>query len=193
MQGLNPARVYLLLLTVFGIAGLSPLHAAGPRVIENRKFGYRLSVPEEWNVVVPPSGVPVLFNYDKKKALPQGLIPEGGAEVYLIPYEAVRLVAGANRLEDWIQANGRESHTNVRTERVASWTKDESSPQGITRIVADYQRAPEDEELQSEVDYYFTLRGAAFRLRMLFWKGDPRSSDYNSVMVAVLRSIRAPQ
>lgn len=166
-------------------------HAAGARTFTSQRFGYQLSVPRDWNIAVPPSDVPVLFNYDESKALPQGLIPEGGANIYVIPYEAVGLVTSARDLQDWIQINSRMWHTNVRTSRVASWSRDERLPQRITKVDADYERAPEDEALQSEINYYFVLRGAGFRLRMLYGKGDPRSSYFNSVIGVVLRSVRA--
>jgi len=167
------------------------LFAANEEAFVSHRFGYRLSVPRGWHVAVSPSDIPVLFNYDQSKALPQGLIPEGGAEIYLIPYEAVEAVSPAGDLKEWIVANSALWHTNVRSRPVTSWTKDPSYPQQITRVDSDYERAPEDNELQSEVNYYFVLHGRGYRLRLLYAKGALRSSYFNSAGDSVLRSVRA--
>jgi hypothetical protein len=170
---------------------LSAYAPAAARAYLNRQFGYRLTVPAGWNIAVPPSGVPVLFNYAQGSALPQGLIPDGGAEVYVIPYQAVELVTSARDLESWIAANSAMWHTNVRTSSAAPWAKDDGAPQEIVKVDADYERAPEDETLQSEVNYYFTLHHRGFRLRLLYEKGDPHGSSFNSALLAVLHSIKA--
>lgn len=166
-------------------------YCAGGRTFTSEMFGYRLVIPNGWHVAVPPSGVPVLFNYDESQALPQGLIPVGGANIYLIPYAAVTGVTHARDLQDWIQANSEEWHTNVRTSRVASWSSGGTTPKEIIKVEAEYERAPEDEARQAEINYYFVLHGSDFRLRMLYGKGDPRSSYFRSVVEAVLRSIKA--
>ncbi len=163
---------------------------ADERTFTSELFGYRLEVPGGWHVAVPPSGVPVFFNYDESKALPQGLIPDRGANIYLIPYEAVSRVTQARDLQDWIQTNSEQWHTNVRTSRVAAWSSSETAPQEIVKVEADYERAPEDEERQAEINYYFVLHGSGFRLRMLYGKGDPRSSYFKTVADSLLRSIK---
>jgi hypothetical protein len=132
----------------------------------------------------------VLFNYDESQALPQGLIPVGGANIFLIPYQAVTSVTHARDLQDWIQANSEQWHTNVRTSRVAAWSSDGTTPQEIIKVEADYERAPEDEARQTEINYYFVLHGSDFRLRMLYGKGDKRSSYFGTVVEALLRSIK---
>jgi hypothetical protein len=165
-------------------------YCADARTFTSEMFGYRLAVPVGWHVAVPPSGVPVFFNYDVSQALPQGLIPGGGANIYLIPYEAVSRVTRARDLQDWIQANSAEWHTNVRTSRVAGSPSDGTMPQEIVKVEADFERAPEDEARQTEINYYFVLRGSGFRLRMLYGKGDPRSSYFRAVIEILLRSIK---
>jgi len=135
--------------------------------------------------------VPVISNYPASGALPQGLIPDAGADIFLIPYEAVEAVARAGDLENWIESNDAMWHNKARTRRLPSWTNDESYPQQIFRVDADYERAPEDGTLQSEVNFYFLLHRAGFRLRMLYWKGDSHRSSFNSALQEVLHSIRA--
>jgi len=181
---------WLLVLSVTAAASHSA-YCVDARRFTSDMFGYRLTVPLGWHLAVPPSGVPVIFNYDQSHALPQGLIPSGGADIYLIPYDAVSQVSPARDLQEWIRVNSEEWHTNVRTARIAAWSKDARAPREIVRVEADYERSPEDESLQTEINYYFVLRGSEFRLRMLFGKGDPRSSYFRIVIATLLRSIQS--
>jgi hypothetical protein len=186
----NLSYRWLLLLSVAAAASHSA-YCVDARTFTSDMFGYRLTVPLGWHLAVPPSGVPVIFNYDESHALPQGLIPSGGADIYLIPYEAVSQVTRARDLQEWIRANSEEWHTNVRTARIAAGSKDARAPQEIVRVEADYERSPDDETLQTEINYYFVLHGSDFRLRMLFGKGDPRSSYFRTVIDTLLRSIQS--
>lgn len=138
-------------LLLFGALSIHVAYGADGRSFVNHKFGYQLSVPKGWNIEVPPSNVPVLFNNKPSEGLPQGLIADGGAEIYLIPYGAVKAVTPAKEMQEWIAANSARWHTNVRHRTIASWTTDPFAPQRITRVDADYERAEGDEKLQSEV------------------------------------------
>ena len=182
---------YHWLLVLFIAAANHSAYCADVRMFTSDMFGYRLTVPRGWDLAVPSSGVPVIFNYDKSEALPQGLIPSGKANIFLIPYAAVSEVTPARDLKAWIRANSQKWYTNVRTTRIPAWSRDGRAPQDIVRVEADYERSPEDESLQTEISYYFVLNGSDFRLRMLFGKGDRRYSYFRSVAYALLRSIRS--
>jgi len=142
------------------------------------------------------SGVPVLFNYQRGREGPQGLFPDDGAQIYLIPFEVVSVVTNAKTFDEWIHQNLWPDHTNVSLRHIPDTTtrsRETSvrSPRNIVGVQADYERDPHDGLLQHEIDYYFTLGESMFRLRLLYWKGNPREAALRSIFDAVFRSIRS--
>jgi hypothetical protein len=155
------------------------------------QFGYELDVPTGWNVDQTPSGVPVLFNYESSMAGPQGLFPEKGAEVRVIPFETVQIVMHARTMDEWITHNYGAAYRNVSQRKLPDVGASLKEPQNITEVQADFERDSQDEELQHDLSYYFTLNGAAFRLRLLYWRDNPHRAELETVCKSVLRSIRA--
>jgi hypothetical protein len=156
----------------------------------NSKFGYRLTLPPRWNIDIPESGVPVLFNYKRNQGGPQGLFPEGGANIYLIPLAAVEITTPAKTLDDWIKRNLERDHKNTLIKQLHEADNSERAPQNIIQVQSDFIRDSQDEEPQREVSYYFKLNGAAFRLMLLYWKQDPNGPRLQAICESVLRSIR---
>jgi len=123
---------------------------------------------------------------------PQGLFPDHGAEIYVVPFAAVRAVVSAGTMAEWISRNITPDHGAVSIKRLSQPRGDESAPGNIVEVEADFQRGSHSqEEPQHETSYYFTLRGAMFRLRLSYWKGDPRSAKHRSACLSILQSIRA--
>jgi hypothetical protein len=167
-----------------------PLIAVEHKAFTSVRFAYRLRLPRSWNVSVAGSGVPVFFNYTTAAVLPQGLIPDNGADIYLIPFAALRGITGATDTEEWIRLNRTRDHSNVTIRRLPSPGGTERVPRNVFEVKSDFERDPQDGKLQREVNYYFELHGDSFRLRLLYWKGDPRSSYFESVLDSIFRSIR---
>ena len=91
-------------------------------------------------------------------------------------------------MDEWIKRNITRDH-RVASIKGISESLGQSGPRDIVRVEADFKRDPQDTESQREVNYYFTLRGAALRLRLLYWRDDPRSSSYRMALRSVLRRI----
>jgi hypothetical protein len=171
---------------------MTPLLASGnDKEYANSKFHYKLTLPPRWNIDVPESGVPVLFNYKRSEGGPQGLFPGGGANIYLIPLAAVEARTPAKTLDDWITRNLERDHKNASIKQLHGADNSERAPQGIVEVQSDFVRDSQDEEPQHEVSYYFRLNGATFRLMLLYWKHDPNGSRLQAICESVLRSIRA--
>lgn len=167
------------------------LSATASRTYESKRFHYLLDVPNGWRVSVSPSGVVVLANYGPKKALPQGLMQDGCANIYIVPFSAVRAVMPALDMNAWIKSNNDQWHSNVVMQPIPSWSNAEGVPQQIMQVAADYERDSQDDELQAEINYYFLLRGSPFRLSALYWKNDKRAAYFAARTREILRSIRA--
>jgi hypothetical protein len=173
------------------VLAASMFSAAEQKTFTSARFGYELRLPKSWNISVADSGVPVFFNYPRAEALPQGLIPDHGAEIYLIPFAALRGTTRAKDLKEWIQINTRREHSRIHVTQVPGALEEESAPHNVFRVTSDFERDPQDGIPQREIDYYFQLNGEGFRLRLVYWKGDPRSTYFESVQQAIFRSIRA--
>ncbi len=194
LQGLiAPSVLISRLMLVFGLVLAEAGHGScfAQRNFTSDRFRYALTVPIGWNLLESPSGVPVIFNYPRAKGLPQGLIPDGGADIYLVPESVVAPVTPAGGLDEWIRSNESTSHSDIRVSRPVVRTKGTNAPQDLVKVEADYERSPDDGMLQTEVNYYFRLHGDGFRLRLLYWKGAPKASSFRAALVGILNSIRA--
>jgi hypothetical protein len=69
--------------------------------------------------------------------------------------------------------------------------RSERTPVDVVVVHADYQRDPQDEVWERATDYYFTLHGERFRLMLEYWKGDPQSAYFESVVDSIFRSIES--
>jgi hypothetical protein len=176
------------ILVVFASA---PLFAAEQKTFTSDGYGYRLRYPKAWNVSESGSGVPLFSNYSPSEAGPQGLFPSGGAEIYLIPFAAVKATTSATTLKEWIQSNSGRDHSKVAVRSVPRPAGARGGPQNAFEVKSDFERDPQDETLQREINYYFDLHGAGFRLMLLYWKGDSRALYFESVLRSVFRSITA--
>jgi hypothetical protein len=155
------------------------------------KFNYRLLLPPGWNTPASVSDVLMIFDYKPTEALPQGLFPDGGAEIWVIPFEEVGAITKAKTMEEWIAYNAAHGHTGVSSRRRADLSKGGNSPDGVLEVDADFERSPQDDGLQHEVNYYFTLRGGMFRLMLIYWKDNPQAAHLRSVCESMLGSIQA--
>ena len=110
--------------------------------------------------------------------------------MYVLPLSAVQMVVNSRTMEEWINRNVSPNHSAVSLKRLPGFGSDDSVPQNLVEVEADFQRG-QQEDLQHEMNYYFTLRGAIFRLRLLYWKDDRTAVSHRAACQFVLRSIRA--
>ncbi len=116
----------------------------------SKQFKYELDVPAGWNIDQTPSGVPVLFNYKSSMAGPQGLFPEDGAEIRLMPLQEVQVVTNARTMDEWINHNYGPAYRNVSKKRLPDFGANGREPREITEVQAEFERDPIDEELQHD-------------------------------------------
>jgi hypothetical protein len=155
------------------------------------KFNYRLLLPPGWNMSAAGSDVLMIFDYKQTEALPQGLFPDRGAEIWVIPFAGLEAITKAKTMDEWIAYNAGHNHSGVSTKHRPDLSKGGNSPNEVVEVDADFERDPQDEGLQHEVNYYFTLRGKMFRLMLIYWKGNPQASHLRSVCESLLGSVRA--
>ena len=187
LQGL----VNVLIGTAVSLVFFQSALLAQTRTYVSSQFKYKLTVPTHWNIEVSGSGVPVIFNYALSEGGPQGLFPENGANIFLIPLEAVKVVTGASTMDEWIRRNLAADHKNVTIRHIPSPSGSDRAPQNVVEVQADFERNPQDDQLQRELDFYFTLRGSMFRLMLVYWKDSPHAAELRSACESILRSIRS--
>jgi hypothetical protein len=150
------------------------------------QLGFELDVPGAWNIEVPPSGVPVFFNYDPSRGLPQGMFPGDGAEIYLIPFSSVSAVRPAKTIDEWIAGNYRSNYANVSRRPVP----DIGRASRVVEVESDFRRSESDPEPQHEISYYFVFNGSMFRLRLLYWRDDRNGEHLRAVARTMLGTMR---
>ncbi len=165
------------------------LFAVDQKRFVSDQYGYSLRVPKRWHVSVSANGIPVFFNYDPKILLPQGLFPEHGAHIFLIPFTGVRPMVRGKGMSEWIKFNNSIGCSNIVINRLLVPKPSEKKPSNVVEVHADFQRDPQDEVLERVVDYYFTLHGEDFRLMLEYWKGDAKSAHFESVLDEIFGSI----
>jgi hypothetical protein len=165
------------------------LQANGPRKYANRAFHYALEVPATWRIEARNT-VCVLYNFRPNEGGPQALFLEHGAEIYVIPLAAVQATVDATTIDEWASRNASPDHTAISAKHLSGPGRDDSVPNNLLMVEADYERDPQ-EDLQHEVNYYFSLRASIFRLRLLYWKDDSRAARHRAAVESVLRSIHA--
>ena len=178
-----------LLVAVGAVLAMEFAVAAPLRTYSNKKFNYVINIPASWWPSVSTSGVAVLSNCSPKLVLPQGLMRDGCANVYIIPFQPDSIITPYHEFDEWIRANFDESHSNLVRRNITSWTNSNRSPQKIVQITADFERNPADDQRQSEINYYFLLDSRAFRIRALYWKDDSRTVYFETAVKELLRSI----
>jgi hypothetical protein len=166
------------------------LQSGGPETYINERFNYSLQIPKKWRI--SESGyIPLLFNYTPRTGGPQGLFPKQGAEIYVVPLSAVQQVLHAEAMEKWITVNLEHHHFDIIRKKISDPVDDVNAPHNILQVEADFERDPDDQERQHELNYYFTLRNVPFRLMLLYWKDNHQITSQRAVCWSVLRSIRA--
>jgi hypothetical protein len=166
------------------------------QVYSNAKYKYELLKPDDWNLSENRSGVPMFFNYKPSEGGPQGLFPSNGAQILVIPHGVDPRTAKAGTLAEWIKLSLRDgysggSYSNVTMRSLPNTGGGDATPRDVVEIEADFKRLDQDDELQQEVSYFFTLNGKFFRLMLVHWKDKPDSRSLRAVCLSMLQSIRA--
>ena len=171
------------------VVALCQATSTAGRVVVVTKFGYQLTVPLGWNVDVPSSGVPVIYNYPREKALPQGLVPENGAMIYCAPDLAVLIPGISEQTTGRIARNVERDRIVLSEAAIPNFRQGSQFPRDIIRTDSDKKFDPSDELTSREISYSFTLRGTRFRLFLTYWKGDHQAAIFESKLKQILESI----
>ena len=86
-----------------------------------------IRIQDEIHVAVMEHGYPRVggtspVQLQAERGGPQGLFPNHGANIYLIPLAAVQVSANAKTPDDWIQQNLRRDHTNSQSSNCQTLT-----------------------------------------------------------------------
>jgi hypothetical protein len=159
------------------------------RTYSNAEHHYRFTYPAKWHIsVVPGKGGPTLYNYDLSSAPGHGLLPQHGAEIFVLPHSDLSRIEPSRTPQEW-------AAEDVRRFSQGGLTKDEfenaSNPNisHVLRVAYDSQTAGDD-EAQRYVAFYFQLSGEILKAQLVYWKNDPKGASYESTLLSVVRSIR---
>jgi len=170
----------LILWTVFGAAVM-----AQPRTYFQPKHHYAVEIPAGWNVVDANGNVPVFYTYRREDVMQHGMLPLKSAEIFIIPLGVDPRTRSRKNIREWSRENISVEYSNVITRELSGGSSTE-------RLVVegDYEWLP-GEDLQHEVSYYVALGEELLRIRLIYWKDDPKGSQYELALEGVARTIRA--
>lgn len=177
--------------TLLTVGALITLTADEQHRFVSSAFKYQLLVPQQWNLSVAKSGVPMIFNYNRRQAGSQGLFPDSGAEIYIVPLALVKAVVKGNSLDDWIRNDLSLEHTNALISHLPDAVDDHRLPRNVVMVESDFERDPQDKGLQHQIDYYYVLSGGMYHLMCVYWKDNLRAAQVRAACESVFRSIRA--
>src|SRR5579872_5326224 len=114
----------------------------------SERFSYRMTIPAGWSLSKTGYDV-MLHSYKDNEALPQGLLPGGGAEIWVSPFSALKdtgtgkkLNAGVNTMEQWIQHELGTDYENISITPAAP-SKEANAPHAVMKVEADFKWDPD--------------------------------------------------
>jgi hypothetical protein len=160
-----------------------------PKRFISDRFGFSVKVPPGWQVFVG-SDTPVYFNFPPPELGPGLDLPKGGATIDMDAQEDAHGKRRTATESEWIALETGSS-------RVVSTSRVEMPPaSGISDAVIVSRDLPVyalDDQKQREVSAYWRFRGGGFAAHVRYVQGDPKSSQYESILLDVVRSIRPLQ
>ncbi len=159
------------------------------RIYTNAEYHFRLMYPAMWHIsVVAGRGGPILYNYDLSSAPGHGLLPERGAEIFVLPHSDLSKLEHSRTPREWATADMRRfSQNGLTTNEVGDIGNPEISD--VVRVAFDNQ-TPGDDQAQRYVAYYFHLDGELLKVELTYWKSDSKQASYERTLWSILTSIR---
>jgi hypothetical protein len=171
------------LLASVALALTLPLPAAPAlRAFRSKTYHFSVEYPAAWydNTTKLP-GTFNIINFPLSKAVHAVFLPSKGAEISLIPLEAMHPRIPPKTLGEWIKADKRGGTvTSERSFRM-------KAPDGDLSVVELIQRWDEG---SATVAWYFSLFGRAFRCQVASWTKDGDRPDLVSTMEGIVATLR---
>jgi len=177
-------------LVVLALARPSLSAAVDPlKTYANAQYAYRLSYPATWHIsLVAGKGGPTLYNYDLASAPGHGLLPEHGAEIFVLPHGDLSKIEHSRTAQEWATADVRRfSQGNLAIKELENVGNPEVTD--VSRVSYDSRMSGGD-GVQRHVAYYFLLGGEILKVELTFWKGDPKAESCGHTLLSIFKSIR---
>jgi hypothetical protein len=183
-------RLTLLLVTclAFVASGQERLPTHTTR-FPSMKYGFSVESPKGWLGGLGPNELPFFFNFPTSKGLGQGLLPKGGATIFVVARDHLHRRSGDDSLVGW--ANLDQAEANQST--VSSGTLDMPLSTGISQAITvsfDVMTFGPDDQRQHEVNVYWEFRGKMFATYLTYVIGDPKAKEYESLLQTAMHSVR---
>lgn len=157
------------------------------RLFLSEKYGFSMAVPPGWGVSVDQD-TPLYVSYPAPRALPQGRIPEGGANLSVVPLDIFQGFR-SRTLSEWASADARgDSALDVPVRAF-----DMPAETGVKRAVISTYDTPTfgpDDQSQHTLNVYWEFRSKVFAAHLFYPAHDPKGSEFERIFLTTIRSIR---
>lgn len=185
-------KTLIALLAALSLLGCPSLHGCPLRAHEasrryrNTDAGLSFLVPKGWHAA---RGEPAyVFNYPPSEPAPQGLLPENGAAVTIVPFKSFLRAHPTAKLDDWIKWNTRIKQRDIQRKNYPCLGGDGGTPHICAEVRSVFQITPHDPQLV-RINYYFKVNGDFYRSQLEYYKGDPNAESYLSALKHITESI----
>jgi len=158
-----------------------------PDRISSEKYGFSTVFPARWYVL--PGELPVFFSFPAEKMLPQGELPPGGASINMLVREDTLAGADGDRLSPWADHEIRVND-GVAIERKYVTGPAVAKESQVLEVAFDQVGLGTPSQSLRFVIIFWQFRSKLFGAELCYIKGDPKGSQYERVLLDLVRSFR---
>jgi hypothetical protein len=156
----------------------------------SEKYGFSISIPTGWRVELPVDRL-LLYNYPASRALPQGRLPEGGAQIAVIMKETLsggRLYG--NSLSEWAANNMRIETDGTPASPEPFEMPRESGTMNAITLSYDTAIFGIGQQGQHMVTVYWEFERKFFAAYLYYVANDPKGAAVEKVFLNTVRTLR---
>ncbi len=180
-------------LVILTIAGQAQGKLEGPGAAKrfiSEKYGFSTYVPMGWRIELPADRL-LLYNYPASRALPQGQLPKGGAQITVVMKDALSGERPyGNTLQEWATNDMRieTGSTPSSTERFEM--PRESGAKNAITLSYDTAIFGIGQQKQHIVDVYWEFKQKYFAGYLYYVANDPKGAVLEKTFLNTIRSFR---
>ena len=162
------------------------LDSTGQRFV-SEKYQFSIAIPRGWGASFDRD-TPLFVSYPASRALPQGKLPLGGANISIVPLDAYHSTKTLT-LNEWATADARGDFAHSTPVRELEMPPES----GVVAAIISSHDTPTfgpDDQAQHTVNVFWKFNGNLFAAHLFYPAHDAKGPGFEKVFLDTLRSIR---
>lgn len=159
-------------------------YARNDKIFNSRRYHYGARYPSGWYLDPTRIGdILDIISFPPSKAVHAVYLPSGGAEITLVPQEAVDQNHHPRTLQGWIDSDMK------RRTGAAKRDLEIDGPFGKLRITEIKRQHCAVAPCLQSINWYFQFEGRLFVATLSYWAGNPRADKLIQALNGIVRSL----